>query len=67
MISRGSKQRAGQVNLRKREKTDGLLDLKTGARVDQPKRENGWIIRPKNRGQGGPTYGKKINKWISRG
>ena len=29
--------------------------------MGQPKenRENRWIIRPKNRGQGGPTYGEK--------
>ena len=37
MISRGSKQGARRANLRKREKTDGLLGLKTGGRVDQPK------------------------------
>ena len=57
MISRGSKQRAGRANLRKREKTDGLLDLKTGARVDQPtgKKYTNGLVGAKNRGQGGPT------------
>ena len=33
MISRGQKQGAGQANLRKREKTNGLVGLKTGGRV----------------------------------
>ena len=44
-ISRGSKQGAGRANLGKREKTNGLLGLKTGGGVGQPKekREKEWI------------------------
>ena len=38
----------GRANLRKKEKTNGLVSAK-------------------NRGRGGPTYGKRENKWISRG
>ena len=38
----------GRANLRKKEKTKGLVGAK-------------------NRGQGGPTYGKRETKWISRG
>ena len=47
MISRGSKQGAGQANIRKREKTNGLLGLKTGGGAGQPKekREKEWISR----------------------
>ena len=36
MISRGSKQDAGLANLRKREKTNGQLGLKTGEGAGQP-------------------------------
>ena len=36
-ISRNKKQGAGQTNLRKREKTNGLVGAKTGGRVGQPK------------------------------
>ena len=45
-ISRGKKQGAGQTNLRKREKTNGLVGAKIkGVRAGQPKekRENKWI------------------------
>ena len=46
-MKRGSKQRAGRANLRKREKTNGFLVLKTGGRPGQPKekREKEWISR----------------------
>ena len=57
MISRGSKQGAGQTNLRKREKTNGLLGIKHGVgRANQRKKEkrNG-LVGAKNRGKGGPT------------
>ena len=58
MISRGSKQGARRANLRKREKTDGLLGLKTGGRVDQPmgkrEKQNG-LVGANNRGRDGPT------------
>ena len=41
MISRGLIQGAGQTNLRKREKTNGLVGLKTGGRVGNlRKKEN---------------------------
>ena len=57
MISRGSKQGAGRANLRKREKTDGLLGLKTGGRVDQPmgKEKTNGLAGAKNTGRGWPT------------
>ena len=47
MISTGSNREAGQANLRKREKTYGLLGLKTVGGVSQPKekREKEWICR----------------------
>ena len=47
MISRGLKQEAGRVILRKKEKTNRLLGLKTGGGEGQPKekRENEWISR----------------------
>ena len=47
MISKGSKQGPGLANLRKREKTNGILCLKTGGRAGQlkEKRENEWINR----------------------
>ena len=47
MISRGSKQGAGRPNLKKKEKTNGLLGLKTGGVACQPKekREKEWISR----------------------
>ena len=64
MISRGSKQRAGRANLRKREKTDGLLDLKTGARVGQPtgKRLKNGLVRAKKQGAGRVNLRKKKRK-----
>ena len=47
MISKDSKQGAGRVNLRKREKTNGLLGLKTGGDAGQSKenKEKEWISR----------------------
>ena len=47
MISRGQKQEAGLVNLRKKEKMNRLIGAKTGCRAGQPKekRENKWITR----------------------
>ena len=57
MISRGSKQGAGRANLRKREKTNGLLGLKHGvgqANLRKKEKRNG-LVGAKNRGQGGPT------------
>ena len=46
-ISRGLKQGAGQANLRKLEKTNGLVGAKNRGRVGQPKekRENEWNSR----------------------
>ena len=46
-ISKGKKQGAGQANLGIREKTNGLVGLKTGGGTGQPKemRENKWINR----------------------
>ena len=46
MISRGLKQGAGRVKLRKKEKTYGLAGAKTGGGIGQPeeRRENEWII-----------------------
>ena len=45
--SRGLKQGAGQANLRKKEKTNGLVGTKKGGGAGQPKekRENKWINR----------------------
>ena len=44
-ISRGLKQGAGHANLRKKEKTNGLVGAKNTGRVGQPKekKENEWI------------------------
>ena len=55
MSSRGQKQ--GRANLRKKEKTNGLLGAKKGGGKAQPeeKRENEWISRGLNMGRGGPT------------
>ena len=70
MICRGSKQGARRANLRKREKTDGLLGLKTGGREDQPmgkrEKQNGLIVIKHRAGMGQPKE-KNENKWISRG
>ena len=57
MIIRGSKQGAGRANLRKREKTNGLLGLKHGvgrANLRKKEKRNG-LVGAKNRGRGGPT------------
>ena len=46
MISRGSKQGAGRANLRKREKTNGLLGLKHGvgrANLRKKEKMNGLV------------------------
>ena len=46
-ISRGLKQGAGRANLRKKEKTNGLVGAKKGGEAGQPKekREKEWISR----------------------
>ena len=47
-ISRGYKQGAGQANLRKKEKTNGLVGAKkkgTGPGQPKEKREKEWISR----------------------
>ena len=70
MISRGSKQDAGRANLRKREKTNGQLGLKTGEGAGQPgeKTEKEWIIRGlKQRASWANLREKRENEWISRG
>ena len=56
-ISRGLKQGAGRANLRKKEKTIGLVGSKTWGGEGQPKEKektNG-LVGAKNRGRGGPT------------
>ena len=61
IMKRCSKQRTGRANLRKREKMNGLVGAKTGVMAGQPKekeKRNG-LVDAKNRGQGGPTLGKK--------
>ena len=42
MISSGFKQEAGRTNLRIKEKTNGLVEAKTGGKLGQPseRREN---------------------------
>ena len=47
IMKRGSKQKTGRANLRKREKTNNEKGLKTEDRAGQPKkkRENEWISR----------------------
>ena len=46
-ISKGLNQGAGWANLRKKEKTNGLVGAKTGGGAGQPKekRENKWISK----------------------
>ena len=59
----------GWANLRKKEKTNGLVGSKTWGGEGQPKEKektNG-LVEAKNRGRGGPTLGKRENKWISMG
>ena len=41
MISIGSKQWAGRVNLRKIQKTNGLVGAKTGSKSGQAKKKKG--------------------------
>ena len=51
------KTEAGRANLRKKEKTNGLVRSKTGDGEGQPKEKektNG-LVKAKNRGRGGPT------------
>ena len=64
MISRGSTQGAGRGNLRKREKTDGLLGLKTGRRLDQPtgKEKTNRLVGAKTWGVGRANLRKKEKK-----
>ena len=53
----GYKQGAGRANLRKKEKTNGLVVSKTWGGEGQPKEKektNG-LVGAKNRGRGGPT------------
>ena len=50
-----------RANLRKKEKTNGLVGSKTWGWEGQPKEKektNG-LVEAKNRGWGGPTSGKK--------
>ena len=58
-------QGAGQANLRKKEKTNGLVGLKTGSRVGKPnnKSENEWISRGVKQGAGWANLrkNKKMN------
>ena len=70
MISRGQKQEAGLANLRKKEKTNGLVGaIKKGAgQANLRKREktNGFIGATTG-GGAGQHKEKKENEWISRG
>ena len=63
-ISRGQKEGAGQANLRKKEKTNGLVRAKTGAGEGQPKekRENEWISRGSKQGAGQAIQRKRENE-----
>ena len=47
----------GQANLRKREKTNGLVGLKRGSGASKPKenKKMNGLEGAKNRGRGGPT------------
>ena len=48
---------AGQANLRKREKTNGLVGLKTGGgagHLRKREKTNG-LVGARNKGRGGPT------------
>ena len=58
MINRGQKQKAGLANLRKKEKTNGLVGvIKKGAgqaNLWKKEKTNG-LVGAKNRGRGGPT------------
>ena len=60
-MKRGSKQRTGRANLRKREKTNGFLGLITGGMAGQPKekREKEWINRCSKQGAGRTNLRKK--------
>ena len=53
----GYKQGAGRANLRKKEKTNGLVGSKTGDGEGQPKEKEktNELVGAKNRGRGGPT------------
>ena len=70
MISRGTKQGARRANLRKREKTDGLLGLKQGAgwtNLRKTEKTNA-LVRAKTGGGGWANLSiKKEYEWISRG
>ena len=54
----------GQANLRKGEKTNGLVGLKTGCGVGQPKenKEMNGLVGTKNRGRAGQPKEKRENK-----
>ena len=65
----GYKEGAGRANLRKKEKTIGLVGSKTGGGEGQPKekRENKWIsMGYKQRAGRAKPKEKRENKWISR-
>ena len=68
--SRGLKQGAGWANLRKKEKTNGLVGAKTGVGGEgQPKKKeimNG-LVGAQNRGRGKPTEGKERKRIMKRG
>ena len=60
-ISRCLKHGAGQANLRKKEKTNGLVRAKNRGRGTKPKekRENEWISRGSKQGAGQANIRKK--------
>ena len=69
MISWASKQGAGRANLRKREKTNGLLGLNSGCGLGQPKekeKRNGLVVS-KIGGWVGQPKETRENEWINRG
>ena len=67
--SRGLKQGAGRANLRKKEKTNGLVGAKTGGGEGQPKKKEKMIglVGAQNRGQGKPTEGKERKRIMKSG
>ena len=60
----GLKKEAGWVNLRKKEKTNGLVGDEKGDEAGQPKktRENKWINRVKTQGRVGQPKEKRENE-----
>ena len=49
-----------------KEKTNGLVQVKTGVGTNLRKKEKKWISTGKNSG-GGTNLRKRENKWISTG